>query len=56
MRVRLRDRLPFVVTIVRFLLNAVTKSFVRTKNENTTDFSSGKGNRNCRISFYYWEI
>ena len=55
-RVRIRDWLCFVVTVVRFLVNADTKIFIRIKNENTTDFSSSIGNRNCRSSFYYWEI
>ena len=55
-RVRIWNRLPLVVTVVRFLVNAVTQSFIRTKNKNTTDFSSSIGNRNCYISFYYWEI
>ena len=55
-RVRIRDRICFVVRVVRFIVIADTKIFIRTKNENTTDFSSSIGNRNCHISFYYWEI
>ena len=55
-RVCIKSRLYFVETAVCFLTNTGTKTFIRIKNENTTDFSSSIGNRNCHSSFYYWEI
>ena len=55
MRVRLSERLRYIVEFLRSLLMH-PKTVIRTKNESTTDFLSSIGNRNCHISFYYWEI